>query len=510
MKIPFLSLAVLVTAIAGISCSRLTPENIAPGTLSEVTLNFSLPSPSSGPMGTKADGQDIYSEFHREMLSGALVAPSFKLVFTEVGSGEETIVEGLWADDTSVSLKKGSTYTVEGQSLADGNNIQDKCSLVFADTFTLGDSATRVDIKADYDCSLLVFLKGQISGVTCHSGTADSDFYILHDKYVYAFVNGVLWDEGHEDDATLEFHLSDGSSNSVPASKVSVEKGSYYVFDSAESFSLGFNLGGMTPGGQSIEEDEEGESVSVALSEAGSLKTALEGRSTEGITSLKVSGVMDARDFNYIKWNVQNVQNVDITEAKIVAYSGSEGTNEGYQESYAADEIPIGAFFYWCSHFEGGVEVSNDEKHYDEGMPSLRSVKLPSGIKAIRRNAFARAYNLTDINFPEGLECIDYVSMRYCVSLETVDLPSTLTSIGLWAFTEMAALKEVRCKAAVPPSLDSSFGTLTDYAGARGWVDLGGYDPTNHKAVLLVPEGSVDAYKNSDWGTFFKDIRALQ
>ena len=202
------------------------------------------------------------------------------------------------------------------------------------------------------------------------------------------------------------------------------------------------------------------------------------------------------------------MQAIDLSEVRIVAYSGDEGTNEGYAEDYAADEIPQGAFFYWYQRIENGDIVDNDQTHSDEGMPSIRSVKLPSGIKAIRRNAFARAYNLTDINFPEGLESIDYVSFRYCVSLESIDLPSTLKEIGCWAFTEMASLKNVTCRAAVPPTLDDSFGTLTDVQGARGWVDMRGYDSTT-EAVLRVPEASVEAYKNSAWGTFFKTIEAL-
>ena len=242
--------------------------------------------------------------------------------------------------------------------------------------------------------------------------------------------------------------------------------------------------------------------------QAGNLKATLEGKNTDEITSLKVSGVMDARDFNYIKWNLQNVQTLDLSDVRIVAYYGDEGTNEGYTAGYAADEIPQGAFFYWCQHIENGEYVDNDQTHYDEGMPSIRSVKLPSGIKAIRRNAFARAYSLKDIFFPEGLESIDYVSFRYCVSLESIDLPSTLKEIGLWAFTEMASLKNVTCRAAVPPALDDSFGTLTDVQGARGWVYLNGYDPTT-EAVLRVPEASVEAYRNSAWGTFFKTIESL-
>lgn len=247
----------------------------------------------------------------------------------------------------------------------------------------------------------------------------------------------------------------------------------------------------------------------ICLPCAGSLEKELEGCDFDSITCLKLSGPMDARDFNFIRWNLQNMEDLDLSDVVVVAYSGDKGTNEGYNASYAADEIPLGAFFYWCDHIENGTIIENDQKHFDEGMPSLRRVTLPSGIKAIRRNAFARAYNLTEINFPEGLEMIDYVSFRYCVSLESVVLPSTLKEIGRWSFTEMAALREVQCNAIVPPSLNDSFGTLTDVEGARGWVNTLGYDASNCYAILYVPEESVEAYRKSDWNNCFKEIRPI-
>lgn len=246
------------------------------------------------------------------------------------------------------------------------------------------------------------------------------------------------------------------------------------------------------------------------LASAGSLEEALEGRDLSSIISLKLSGEMDARDFNFIKWQLQNIEVIDLSDIRIASYFGPNGTNEGYARIYPADEIPLGAFFYWCDHVEDDMLIENDERHFDEGMPSLRSVTLPTGIKAIRRNAFARAYNLTDINFPEGLELIDYVSFRYCVSLESIFLPSTLKEIGLWAFTEMASLKEVQCKAAVPPTVDSSFGKLTDKEGVRGKVDVGSFNASGLSATLYVPEESVDAYKESAWGTFFKEIKPIR
>jgi len=228
----------------------------------------------------------------------------------------------------------------------------------------------------------------------------------------------------------------------------------------------------------------------------------------EKIHTLIIEGSINAKDFRYIKWNMLNIENVDLSNVAIEAYKGDSGTNEGYEAEYAANTIPLGAFFYWESHFENGVDVDNEPKFYDEGMSSIKTIKLPSSIVGIERNAFARAYNLVEINIPEGVTHIDYVSFRYCVSLKSITIPSTVTNIGLWAFTEMNALETVYCYAVNPPSTNQSFGGVDDIVGARGWVRNDTYN-SEIKAVLYVPNESINAYKSSEWNKYFKEIKGI-
>lgn len=240
------------------------------------------------------------------------------------------------------------------------------------------------------------------------------------------------------------------------------------------------------------------------------------------ITSVTLSGTIDARDFSTLKWNFRNLQDVDLSDVKIAAYSGEYGTNEGYYDGgvcsvYNANEIPVGAFFYWQNNYirEFPAELN------DEGMPSLRSVKLPEGIKVIRRNAFARAYNLKEINIPEGVETVEMVAFRYCMSIEKLYLPSTLKNVGWLAFTEMTSLKEVHIAATTMPTEEGGYGAVQAFGNRldayqiggiegqiwRGWVvDAEGYESSKEKtdAVLYVPVGSKDNYK--DWEKYFVEI----
>ena len=200
------------------------------------------------------------------------------------------------------------------------------------------------------------------------------------------------------------------------------------------------------------------------------------------LLKLKLSGHMDARDFDYIKWDCMKIEEVDLSDVVIDSYSGSDGTNEGYDASYGANEIPLGAFFYWVNSYK----YNYAGRPSDEGMPSLKKIILPQGIKAIRRNAFARAYNLTEINIPDGVESIDYVAFAICTSLEEIKLPVSLKTIGKQAFADMKSMKRFYVAATTPP---------TAYSNSFQGI------PSD--AVLYVPSGTENKYRNAiGWNTF--------
>ena len=217
----------------------------------------------------------------------------------------------------------------------------------------------------------------------------------------------------------------------------------------------------------------ETETQSIFVERAGTLSQILN-NPTE-IKSIAINGNINASDFNFIKKHCLSIQNIDLSEAKICSYEGSEGTNEGYNLYYKENEVPLGSFFYWFP--------------IDDGMPSLKNVVLPDNIVAIGRNAFARAYNLTDINFPEGLTTIGFVSFCLCETLNTIVLPSTLERIDNCAFHNCKCLENVFIEAENPPCLGNNV-----------------FDGISKDAFLFVPTKSYEMYKSSLWGHYFKEI----
>ena len=235
---------------------------------------------------------------------------------------------------------------------------------------------------------------------------------------------------------------------------------------------------------ESIEfvDDNYETSASIYLEMAGTLSSKLSKSQASELLKLKLSGHMDARDFDYIKWNCMKIEEVDLSDVVIDSYIGSDGTNEGYDASYEANEIPMGAFFYWVNSYK----YNYTGRPSDEGMPSLKKIVLPQGIKAIRRNAFARAYNLTEINIPEGVESIDFVAFAICTSLEELKLPASLSTVGKQAFADMKSMKRFYVAANTPP---------TAYSNSFQGI------PSD--AVLYVPSGTENQYRNAvGWNTF--------
>ena len=136
--------------------------------------------------------------------------------------------------------------------------------------------------------------------------------------------------------------------------------------------------------------------------------------------------------------------------------SNSIGTNVFYNykklESVtigsSVEKIGISAFA--CTNitsvvFEENSTCSLIADYAFWGCESLESIDLPSSLKTIGKNAFEWCTNLTSVDFGENSTCsqIDDCAFKDCVNLESMDLPSSLTFIGKNAFENCTALTSV-------------------------------------------------------------------
>ena len=124
---------------------------------------------------------------------------------------------------------------------------------------------------------------------------------------------------------------------------------------------------------------------------------------------------------------------------------------------------------------------------------NLQTVYIPSSLTSIGGHFLAFS-KVEDVKIPEGVTELSYQFLDGCSALKTLELPASLTTPG-WLFCEdCTALQSVTCKAVTPPALESNAFKNVVLAGV----------------TLKVPSASVSAYENAPiWKNFKKPFVAL-
>lgn len=106
-------------------------------------------------------------------------------------------------------------------------------------------------------------------------------------------------------------------------------------------------------------------------------------------------------------------------------------------------EVPWG---YLCTDirqvcFEG--DITGIGRNAFEGMPSLETVQLPASLKTIGEGAFFCCNALSDIALPDGLTEIASYALSY-TALTDITLPDSVRTLGVRALSDNASLTAIR------------------------------------------------------------------
>lgn len=124
----------------------------------------------------------------------------------------------------------------------------------------------------------------------------------------------------------------------------------------------------------------------------------------------------------------------------------------------------------------------------------LKSIVLQEGLEYIGAYTFAGT-KLNDVTIPESVKVIDYSAFSNTYSLTDIHLPSTLVKLGGFVFHYCSDLRDIYCKASVPPTCsDTDFGIIHYLYYPIEECALG---PDCEKCVLHVPEESIELYRNA-------------
>ena len=177
----------------------------------------------------------------------------------------------------------------------------------------------------------------------------------------------------------------------------------------------------------------------ITTTAAGSLSTLISVDESTTVTDLIVTGPIDAQDFKFMRDNLTVLATVDLSNASIVAYTGTNGTQSAAAIDYPANTVPNSAF------------------KMTAGKASLISVILPNSIVAFADNAFYKCTGLTTINIPSTVTTIGQMCFMYCSRLASVTLPPNLVTISMSTFYNCANLTSMVIPSSVSTINNSAF-----------------------------------------------------
>lgn len=138
-----------------------------------------------------------------------------------------------------------------------------------------------------------------------------------------------------------------------------------------------------------------------------------------------------------------------VTEIGDNAFEGCDGLT---QIIFSRNLRKIGnnAFAY-CIGFSGFTIPVVEEfgTYVFSDCSQLQSVTLPSNMTSIPEGTFNNCKSLSEVKFPEGLKTIGKLAFAYCASLTDIKLPDGLEAIGEQAFGSCTSISEV----VIPASL---------------------------------------------------------
>ena len=142
----------------------------------------------------------------------------------------------------------------------------------------------------------------------------------------------------------------------------------------------------------------------------------------------------------------------------------------------------------------------------------LTSLELPSGLTMIVDGAFSGCSSLTSVSLPSGLPQIPYRTFAGCYSLKSVQLPSDVKTIGNEAFRECTGLTSLELPSGLTKIEEGAFSGCSNIVSIYAYMpdpslfDGDGKDfPTcfNENCTLYVPKKSYTAYIVAPgWGDF--------
>lgn len=216
------------------------------------------------------------------------------------------------------------------------------------------------------------------------------------------------------------------------------------------------------------------EYVIINVETPGTLDKCIEaaGKDLTKIRNLKLTGKINANDFNTLNKKMTVLQSLNLKDVKICK-----------SEANGDDKIPTGAF---------------------DGNRSLVNILLPDSITSIGTAAFNECILTGSLIIPDGVVEIGQKAFCLCTSLAgTLSLPESLKRIEYRAFDSCSFIGELNLPSSVKYIGDSAFNGCSGFYGnlklPEGLTYLGAFafSQTEFTGDLVIPKGVTNIESNT-------------
>lgn len=239
-------LGCLLSCTENLGNGETTPED-------EVKIRFIYTlDTSNGSQMSKAStsNEDVFEEFYSKIKSGDLLATTYCLTLTNINNGTRYTFNGNWEDNTFITIRTGQ-YEVVGYSTAEGDAIQDRCSIIFNEQIDITAQSSVVALNGAYDCALIVFTDNNIESLLNFDGETSTSFFSFN-TYKYAFVNNQLFTSSGKNEAYILGTYTNGDKFQINTGSLNFTKGKYYVYN---NIGASFNVPPMEEGDETLNSD---------------------------------------------------------------------------------------------------------------------------------------------------------------------------------------------------------------------------------------------------------------
>lgn len=243
----------------------------------------------------------------------------------------------------------------------------------------------------------------------------------------------------------------------------------------------------------------------ITVESPGGLKQALGGDAST-MTTLSVDGTIDASDLRFIATGMPSLSNLDLSAAKIAAYSGKQ-LDTGLSYSLA-DCLPDYALF---GSTLSTVTLPRSLKSIGEGAlasTSLTAVEVPASVTVMGGSVFNGCDKLVSVTVAAPLTQLPDRAFYNCTSLVSVSLPSTILTVGERAFAGCSSLAGIEFPVSVTSIGDEAFShsglTSVDLSGCRSLSTVGERAFADNKSLTEVKLPT--RLKSIGRAAFFNDV----